>query len=200
MKTWAWAVPAVFGLALMVLSYRSAGCEPIPRRPGRLGSCVLARAGQPLSQIWKHAFRPGCAICPEVHRTRPCSKALGAAPAEMRAALEARLRPKLIELPVDAMSLLAATLREGRLPEPGKDEVLAGSQAPPEDHMSVAGRTLKVVGVLEPSVGTVRGQLPVPKHANSDVFFPKGDSCGPAGRGDRPGSVASSATGRSWPR
>ena len=35
----------------------------------------------------------------------------------------------------------------------GKDEVLAGSQAPHEDQLNIAGCALKVVGVLQPSVG-----------------------------------------------
>jgi len=103
-------------------------------------------------------------------------KGMGSAASGSRAVLEARLRSKLIELPIDAMSLLAGRLGEGRLPKPGKDEVLSGSQAPPEDHLSVAGRTLKVVGVLQPSVGLFADSYLVPKHGNSAAIFPKGDS------------------------
>ena len=100
---------------------------------------------------------------------------MGAAPPGTRAILEARLRSKLIELPVKAMSLLAGRLSEGRLPEPGKDEVISGSQAPVEDHLTVASRELKVVGVLQPSVGLFADSYLIPTHGNSEAIFPKGD-------------------------
>ena len=102
-------------------------------------------------------------------------KGMGSAAPGTSAVLEARLRSKLIELPVDAMSLLAGRLSEGRLPEPGKDEVLSGSQAPHEDHLSVAGRTLKVVGVLQPSVGLFADSYLAPKDKSLDGVFPKGE-------------------------
>src|SRR5271157_5515628 len=102
-------------------------------------------------------------------------KGLGEAAPETRAALEARFRPKLIELPVDAMSLLAGRLREGRLPERGKDEVLAGSQAPHEDQLNIAGRALKVVGVLQPSVGLFSDSYLAPKDKSLDGVFPRSD-------------------------
>ena len=44
MRTWAWAVPAVLGLALMILSFDRL-LRADPERPGRMGSCVLAGRG-----------------------------------------------------------------------------------------------------------------------------------------------------------
>ena len=101
---------------------------------------------------------------------------LGSAIPGTKAVVEARLRPRLIELPRDAVSSLVMRLREGRLPKPGKDEVIAGSQAPAEDHLSVAGRTLKVVGVLQPCVALLADSYLLPKHGSSDAFFPAGES------------------------
>ena len=102
-------------------------------------------------------------------------KGVGGAAPKIRDVLEARLRSKLIELPLDAMSLLAGRLREGRLPERGKDEVLAGSQAPHQDQLSIAGRTLEVVGVLQPSVGLFSDSYLVPADKSLDGVFPKSD-------------------------
>ena len=94
---------------------------------------------------------------------------------EASRSLETRLRSKLIELPLDEMAPLAGWLREGRMPEPGKHEVLAGSQTPPGDTLSVAGKTLKVVGILQPSVALLADCYLAPAHPSMDVFFPKAD-------------------------
>ncbi len=175
MRTWAWAVSAVLGLALIVLSYERL-LRTDPEAPWASGILCIGQGGAAIQVDVGTRVSTRLRYLPGSASAQALLKALGGAAAGMRAVLEARLRPKLIELPIDAMSLLAGTLREGRLPAPGKDEVLSGSQAPPEDHLSVADRTLKVVGVLQPSVGAFADSYLVPKHGNSDVLFPKGDS------------------------
>jgi hypothetical protein len=89
--------------------------------------------------------------------------------------LRAQLTPKLIEVPLDEMGLLVGWLKEGRMPEPGRDELLGGSGTGPGDHWSVSGRALNVVGVLRPAVALFADSYMVPAHPSLDAIFPKGD-------------------------
>ena len=175
MRYWAWAVAAVLGLALMNLSYDRL-LRADPEAPWASGFLCIGQGGAARPTDVGTRISTRLRYLPASASTQAMLKGMGSAASGTRAVLEARLRSKLIELPIDAMSLLAGRLGEGRLPEPGKDEVLTGSQAPPEDHLSVAGRTLKVVGVLQPSVGLFADSYLVPKHGNSDAIFPKGDN------------------------
>ncbi len=174
MRTWAWAVPAVLGLALIVLSYERL-LRADPEAPWASGILCIGQGGAAIQLDVGTRVSTRLRYLPASASAQALLKALGGAEAGMRAVLEARLRPKLIEFPIGAMSLLAGTLREGRLPAPGKDEVLSGSQAPPEDHLSVAGRTLKVVGVLHPSVGLFSDSYLVPEDRSLDGIFSKSD-------------------------
>ena len=175
MRTWAWLVLAVLGLALMMQSYDRL-LKGDPEAPWASGFMCIGEGGA--ARPWELGSRLSARLryLPESELVQAMLKRLGATKPETKAVLEARLRSKLIELPVDAMRLLADRLREGRLPEPGKDEVVSGSQAPAEDHLSVAGRTLKVVGVLQPSVALFADSYLIPKHASSDALFLEGDS------------------------
>jgi hypothetical protein len=175
MRTWAWVVAAVLGLALMILSYDRL-LRADPEAPWAYGFLCIGQgeAARPLDVGTRISTR--LRYLPEGAMAQAMLKGLGGAAPGTIATLEARLRPKLIELPVDAMSVLVGRLSEGRMPEPGKDEVLAGSQAPHEDHLSVAGRMLKVVGVLQSSVGLFADDYLIPGHGTLDAIFPKGES------------------------
>ncbi len=175
MRSWVWAVPAILGLALMLHSYDRL-LKGDPEAPWASGFLCIGQGGaaRPLNVGTRISTR--LRYLPVSDLVQAMLKGLGAAKPETKALLQARLRSRLIELPVDAMRPLADRLREGRLPEPGKDEVVAGSQAPVEDHLSIAGRILKVVGVLQPSVALLADSYLIPRHGNSDAFFPAGDS------------------------
>jgi hypothetical protein len=174
MRNWVWAVPAVLGLALMILSFDRL-LKVDPEAPWAHGFLCIGQgeAAKPLDVGTRISTR--LRYLPASASDQAMLKGLGAAPPETRVVLEARLRSKLIELPVDAMSLLAETLREGRLPDPGRDEALAGSQAAHEEQLSIGGRTLKVVGVLQPSVGLFSDSYLVPKDKSLDGVFPKSE-------------------------
>jgi hypothetical protein len=90
--------------------------------------------------------------------------------------LRARLRPKLVEIPLDDMGILAGWLKEGRMPEPGRNEILAGPESREGDHLNVSGRMLNVVGVLKPSVALFADIYLVPAHDSLGQLFPEGDS------------------------
>ncbi len=175
MKSWAWTVPAVLGLGLMIVSYDrqmrvdsgapwSSGFLCIgkgePAKPLDLGTRVSGRLRYLPADLFSDSLVKG----------------LGAAPGGMKATLEARLHPKLIELPADTIAALAGALDEGRLPEAGKDEVLAGGRLKAGDPPSINGRTLKVVGVLPAGSGLLGDSYLLPRQAGSDGFFPPEDA------------------------
>ena len=159
MRTWAWAVPAVLGLALMILSFDRL-LKVDPEAPWAYGFLCIGQGepAKPLDVGTRISTR--LRYLPASASGQAMLKGLGGAAPETRAALEARFHPKLIELPVDAMSLLAGRLREGRLPERGKDEVLAGSQAPHEDQLNIAGLRAQGGGSSAAQRRPVLGQLP----------------------------------------
>src|SRR5208337_4317687 len=117
MRTWAWAVPTVVGLALMILSFDRL-LKVDPETPWAHGFLCIGQgeAAKPLDVGTRISTR--LRYLPASASAQALLKALGGAEAGMRAVLEARLHPKLIEFPIGAMSLLAGTLREGRLPAP----------------------------------------------------------------------------------
>ncbi len=174
MRTWAWAVPAVLGLALMILSFDRL-LKVDPEAPWAHGFLCIGQGGaaKPLDVGTRISTR--LRYLPASASDQAMLTGVGGAAPKIRDVLEARLRSKLIELPLNAMSLLAGTLRAGRLPDPGKNEVLAGSQAPHEEQLSVAGRALKVVGVLQPSVGLFSDSYLVPHDKSLDGVFPKSE-------------------------
>ena len=175
MRTWAWAVPAVLGLILMMLSFDRL-LKVDPEAPWAYGFLCIGQGGAAKALNVGRHISTRLRYLPENAATKALLERMGGSAPRTRVALEARLRSKLIELPNDAISTLAGSLSEGRLPEAGKDEVLSGSQEPPEDHLSVADRTLKVVGVLQPSVGLFTDSYLIPEDKSRDGVFPKNDA------------------------
>lgn len=55
---------------------------------------------------------------------------------------------RLIQLPDEEVERLQQALAGGRLPEPGRDEVVAGHEASRKFNLTVDGRELAIVGVL----------------------------------------------------
>ena len=113
--------------------------------------------------------------------------------------LAALLRPGLIELPEADMKVLGGWLNEGRLPKPGRDEVLAGFQARQGDRLSVAGRTLSVVGVLQPSIALFADSYLIPADPESRRHLSKGRRRSQTRHGHS-ACAASSATRKHRPR
>jgi hypothetical protein len=174
MKSAKWAVLAALGLGLMVMTFEKQ-MRGDPSAPWAFGLLCIGE-GEPAKPI-----DPGTLVSTRL-RLLPASpaadvlmNAASAAAQISKANLEATLRPKLIELSVEEMRPLAGWLGEGRMPEPGKHEVVAGSQAPPGAPLSLAGQTLKVVGVLQPSVALLTDCYIAPAHSWMAVFFPQGD-------------------------
>ena len=76
--------------------------------------------------------------------------------------VKGQVRVKLIELPLAIAGIGAAGLQSGRLPEAGRNEVLAGAKIEPRDTLIVGGQSLKVVGVLKPDLALFANSFLVP--------------------------------------
>jgi hypothetical protein len=109
-------------------------------------------------------------------RTEVLLQSLGQTAAAPASHLEAQLRPKLISLALEAAGIDARMLQSGRLPIAGRDETLAGAHATPSDRISVASRTLEVVGVLKPDVVLFRDCYLVPPSPSTNALFADGDA------------------------
>ena len=174
MKTVAWAVLAALGLGLMVLAYDKL-VRGDPRAPWASGFLFIGD-GQPAKPVEVGTLvSTRLRLLPPSAQSAALLKAVETAKPLKDAKLAFRLRSKLVELPADEMVPCADWLREGRMPEPGKHEVLAGAQTPPGDHLSVAGETLKVVGMLQPSVALLADCYVAPAHPSMDACFSSKD-------------------------
>jgi hypothetical protein len=85
---------------------------------------------------------------------------------------KAAVRLKLIEVPFDKAGLSATALQSGRLPEPGRDEMVAGARNGHRDELIVGGRSLKVVGVLKPDVALFADSFLIPPSDSASKLFP----------------------------
>jgi hypothetical protein len=174
MRAWTWALLATVGLALMLISYRE-WVRGDPEAPGALGFLFVGDA-EPAKTLdvgtivsTRLRYLP---VDPTVEATL---KGVQTAMAGGAWSVEAQVRPKLIELPVDEMGLLVGWLKEGRMPEPGRDELLAGPRVALGDHPEISGRPFQVVGVLRPSVALFSDSYLMPKGESSAAAFPDGD-------------------------
>jgi len=86
--------------------------------------------------------------------------------------VKGQVRVKLIELPLATAGISAAGLQSGRLPEAGRNEVLAGAKIEPRDTLIVGGQSLKVVGVLRPELALFANSFLVPPDDATNRLFP----------------------------
>jgi hypothetical protein len=165
---------AAVGLGLMLLSYQK-WVMGDPEAPGALGFLFVGN-GEPGGKLDVGTIvTTRLRYMPVDPTIEAMLKGLQAAMAGGARSVEAQVRPKLIELPVDEMGLLVGWLKEGRMPEPGRDEVIAGPRAALGDHPEVSGRTFEVVGVLRPSVALFSDSYLIPEGKSSAQVFPDGD-------------------------
>ena len=142
---------AAVGLGLMLMSYHQ-WVRGDPDAPGAFGFLFVGDGAARRKVDVGTTSSTRLRYLPVDSTVEAMLKGVQTAMANGARSIEAQVRPKLIELPVDEMGLLVGWLKEGRMPEPGRDELLAGPQVSLGDHPSVAGRKFDVVGVLRPSV------------------------------------------------
>jgi hypothetical protein len=89
--------------------------------------------------------------------------------------LEAQLRPKLIMVPLAEARIDLDCLQAGRLPEVGRDEILAGAQVPPRNQLEVLGRKLSVVGFLRADITVFADSYLLPPSSSTRDLFTADD-------------------------
>ncbi len=170
MRILTWAAVAIAGFTLMVVAYTQ-WLRPDPEAPWSSGFLSVG-SGEPAEK-----FDAGSVLLarlrylPPSESTESLIKGIETSIPGRGPALRARLSRKLIELPVGEMGPLGSWLREGRMPEPGKGEALGGSESGAGEEFNVAGRSLKVVGVLVSSVALFADSVLVPADPAADALF-----------------------------
>jgi hypothetical protein len=85
--------------------------------------------------------------------------------------LALKLRPKLFLWPTDGAKIEASALQSGRLPEAGRDEIIAGASAAHLDRLEVGDQTLKVVGVLKTGSDLLQNSYLLPSSERANALF-----------------------------
>jgi hypothetical protein len=172
---WSWPVVAVLGFGMMLLGY-SIRPALYPAAPWAHGLIILGPEGSAEQSPPAPLIATRLRLLPGSEWIEVLLNALGQATPAQASRLNAQLRPKLIRLPPDAAGIGAEMLQAGRLPTAGLDEILAGAQAASSDRISVAGRTLEVVGVLKPDAVVFADCYLIPPSASENALFADGDA------------------------
>jgi hypothetical protein len=101
--------------------------------------------------------------------------ALGAQGGDRRRSLAAQLCTKLLLVDPNDIGIGPSALQSGRMPRPGRDEILAGCQAAARDRLATAGHDFTVVGVLRRDVALLVDCYVVPPHPSLAAVFGAGD-------------------------
>ncbi|MCX5674331.1 MAG: hypothetical protein NTX87_04930 [Planctomycetota bacterium] len=172
MKILIWMFVLLAGFGLMFYSHRSSrsAAEPLPWADAFMyvGNGEPTRTGEALAYTEARVlFLPLPGVLREV------AKALEGAPDQAMSRAIRSLREKAILDPAFREDFAPAMLAEGRLPQPGADEAVAGSSAVHKGEVVVAGRRLQVVGVLRRDVALFAdAYLLPPDSAAAGLFAP----------------------------
>jgi hypothetical protein len=170
-----WALGAVLGFGLMVLAYSSKP-RPNAATPWALGLIAIGPEGGAHEPPPVEAIPTRLRFLPGSERVETMLEIIGRTARAQAAPLEAQLRPKLILLPTAGAGLSGNLLESGRLPAADSDEVIAGGDVAQRHRPEVAGRQLKVVGVLKPEVLLFADCYLMHASASADELFPEDDS------------------------
>jgi hypothetical protein len=175
MRAWQWAIVAAIGFGVMYTAY-TMRARPDPNAPWASGLLVI---GPDLPADLEKTVRHTpvrLRLLPAPDRTEVILNVMKQLAKEKAAALERRVRPKLIVLSLDRARITAASLQSGRMAEAGRDEIIAGPRVPSDDELKVGDRTLKVVGSLKPDAIILRDTYLLPESAAAKSLLPEGDA------------------------
>ena len=173
MKAWSWVVVAAIGFGVMVLAYATRA-QADPKAPWASGLIVIGpELPAELNQMGR-ATPVRLRLLPAIEQTEAILAVIARVAKEKADQLELQLRPKLIVLPLERAGIDALSLQSGRLPEAGRDEVLAGPRAGRKDQVTAGDRDLAVVGVLKPEFALLRDDYLVPPSDAANALFPAG--------------------------
>ena len=171
MKAWVWLIVALIGFAAMFAAY--SGRERVDDKvPWGSGLIVISRESAAEKSALAGAIPARLRLLSSSEVAEILLFAMGDLGADKALGVKGKVRVKLIELPLSTAGIGAAELRSGRLPEAGRNEVLAGDQIEPRETLMVGGNSLKVVGVLKPGLALFASSLLVPPDEANDRLFP----------------------------
>jgi hypothetical protein len=176
MKAWSWAVVAALGFGVMLWAYltraRLDSGAPWVHGVMIIGPDETAEKDLPVPSL-----RARVRLLEASGGAEFVIRAMAQAGRGRALDLETQLRPELLLLGPAEAGISAEWLQSGRLPEPGGDEVLAGSKLAQVREITVRDRTLNVVGVLKPDVALfAKSYLIPPSESASNLAAPGDDA------------------------
>jgi hypothetical protein len=171
MKAWVWVLVAAAGFTVMLLAYATR--EPIDSQERWATGLIVISPEVLAEKIWL-GIPARLRLLSSSDSAELLLFATGDSAPDKALKVKGQVRVKLIELPLGIAGIRAAALQSGRLPEPGRDEVLAGARIEPRETLLVGGRSLKVVGVLKPDVALFANSYLVPSVSTdaNNMLFP----------------------------
>jgi hypothetical protein len=171
MKAWVWLIVALIGFAAMLAAY--SGRERVDDKvPWASGLIVISREAAAETSALGGAIPARLRLLSSSEVAEILLFAMGDLGADKALGLKGKVRVKLIEVPLSTAGIGAADLQSGRLPEAGRNEVLAGARIEPRETLMVGGHSLKVVGVLKPGLALFASSFLVPPGDANDRLFP----------------------------
>jgi hypothetical protein len=174
MKAWSWVIFAAVGWGVMLAAYNTRA-QPDRGAVWAYGFFVIGPPLPPEIAQTERAIPVRLRLVPAVERTEAILKVMSQLAKDKVANLESQLRPKLILLPLAEAGIDASSLQSGRLPEAGRDQVIAGPSAALKDRLTVGDRVLDVVGVLKGEFALLRNDYLIPPSEPANALFPDGE-------------------------
>jgi len=171
MKAWVWVIIASVGFAVMLAAYVSR--ERIDSEaPWASGLMIISPEVSAAKSAPVGAIPARLRLLSSSDIAELMLFATGDQGPDKALGVKGQVRVKLIEVPLARAGIGAALLQSGRLPEAGRNEVLAGAKIEPRETLIVGGQTLNVVGVLKPDLALFASSLLVPPDDATNKLFP----------------------------
>jgi len=174
MKSWLWVLVAALGFGMMWTAYFG---RPQLDSHVHWGRGLIALG--PVLEPGKAGPGPVIAVHLKYLETSGQTETILRAIEQVSPAtkwkLEPQIRPKLIEMPLDEADISADSLRFGRLPVVGADEIIAGPNAPLTKDLLVGDGRLVVVGQLKPDFVLFSRSYLIPRSVRASELLPESD-------------------------
>ncbi|HKI18424.1 MAG TPA: hypothetical protein VKA15_11110 [Isosphaeraceae bacterium] len=171
MKAWVWVIVGLVGFGVMLAAYASR--ERLdPLAPWASGSIVISSEASPEKTAPAQVIPARLRLLSASDAAELMLFALGDAAPDKALGVKGQVRISLIEVPLAQAGIGADLLQSGRLPEAGRNEVLAGARIEPRETVIVGGQSLKVVGVLKPDLALFARSFLLPPDDAANQLFP----------------------------
>jgi hypothetical protein len=174
MRAWCWLFVAAAGWGVMLAAYATRA-RPDPKASWAHTVLVIGPdLPTELADVGP-TTKVKVRLLPAGEQTEAIIRGVSLAQRELALKFALELRSKLFLVPADGAKVDASSLQSGRLPEAGRDEVIAGASAVHCDRLTVGDRDLEVVGVLKPGPGPLRDSYLIPASETADGLFSEFD-------------------------